>query len=444
MKTTILKSVLFLTLAASFTSCVNDDDYAIPTMDCTETSLVKTIEVSAVPFGTLAQYTGDDVIEAYVTSSDEGGNFFKAISFQTLDGLRAFSVPVDVSSTFVNLEPGRKVFIKLQNLYTDSPTTGAIGPRIGGIYVTTSGIASVGRLGESQYKEALVRSCTAVDEELLVHHVTIPQLIESGNMYLNKLVELDNVQFSNDAIGKTYYIEGALNTIGGATNIPLIDVLGNSVDFRTSSFANFAGKIVPSGSGKVRGVLTKYNSGYQFLARTERDVQLTSPRFKTLLNEAFTSNLGEWTTYSVIGGEVWAHSAQYGNPGGMAKMSGYNNGNKNNEDWLISPVQDLTGLANGATLSFDNAYKFDGNPIVVLISKDYDGIGNPSTTGTWTVVPGAVLSTGNYAYANSGNLDISDYTGAGTEHVYVAFKYTSTTTAASTWEIDNVKILPLD
>ena len=441
MKTTILKSVLFVALAAGFTSCVNDDDYAIPSMDCTETNLTKTIEVAAVPFGTLAQYTGDDVIEAYVTSSDEGGNFFKTISFQTLDGSRAFSVPVDVSSTFVNLEPGRKVFIKLKNLYTDFPAVnGAIGPRIGAIYLSATGAASVGRLPESQYKEALVRSCTVVDENDLVQHVTIPQLLQ-GTTYLNKLVELDNVQFGDDAINKTYYIEGAANTIGGATNIPLTDILGNSVDFRTSSFANFAGKMVATGNGKVRGVLTKYNDGYQFLARTERDIQLTNPRVKSLLNESFTSSLGNWTTYNVLGAETWTHSPTFGNPGGMAKMSGYSNGNKANEDWLISPPQDLTELTS-ATLSFDNAYKFDGNPIVVLISKDYNGVGNPTTTGTWTVLSGAVLSAGNYVYANSGILNISDYTGAGAENVYVAFKYTSTTAAASTWEVDNVKILP--
>jgi hypothetical protein len=32
----------------------------------------------------LSQYTYDDIIEAYVVSSDENGNFFKTISLQTL------------------------------------------------------------------------------------------------------------------------------------------------------------------------------------------------------------------------------------------------------------------------------------------------------------------------------------------------------------------------
>ena len=143
----------------------------------------------------------------------------------------------------------------------------------------------------------------------------------------------------------------------------------------------------------------------------------------------------------MTGAEVWAHSTIYGNPGSMAKMSGYATANRANEDWLISPVQNLSTLTT-ATLSFDNAYKFTGDPIVVLVSKNYSGTGNPYAAGvTWTTLTGAALSAGNYVWTNSGNLSLSSFVGAGNSTVYVAFKYTSSTTAASTWEIDNVKIL---
>ncbi|MGK4566473.1 choice-of-anchor J domain-containing protein [Flavobacterium sp. 3HN19-14] len=160
----------------------------------------------------------------------------------------------------------------------------------------------------------------------------------------------------------------------------------------------------------------------------------------SLFNEGFNTGFGAWSTYSVTGAETWTYGATFGNPGGMAKISGYNAGNQNNEDWLISPAQNLTSVTGLTTLSFDTAYKFNGNPIVALISKDYNGTGNPATAGTWTVLTGATLSSGDYVFANSGGIDISNFTGTGAEHVYIAFKYTSTTTASSTWEIDNVKI----
>jgi hypothetical protein len=40
------------------------------------------------------------------------------------------------------------------------------------------------------------------------------------------------------------------NNIGGATNWNLIDKKGTKSFFRTSSYADFASKLVPTGSGK--------------------------------------------------------------------------------------------------------------------------------------------------------------------------------------------------
>jgi hypothetical protein len=287
------------------------------------------------------------------------------------------------------------------------------------------------------YKSKLIASCTNLSEEVLVKKAPIASLLNDSN--LNTLVEVSGVQFEDDAIGRKYY-ESA-NDLGGATNWLLNDVSGAKVIFRTSSYATYANHLLPTGSGTVRGVLTKYGSDYQLIARTEDDVKLTGPRTVPLLSEGFTSSFGSWTSFSVVGAEVWTHSAIYGNPGGMAKMSGYATTNKLNEDWLISPAVDLSNIT-AATLSFDNAYKFTGNPIKVFVSNNYSGTGSPAAAGvTWTELTGAVLSNGNYVYANSGALNLSAFLGAGNSAVRVAFKYTSTTSAASTWEIDNVKIL---
>jgi S-adenosylmethionine hydrolase len=70
----------------------------------------------------VSQYKYDDVIEAYVVSTDEYGNFFKSISFQTLATATTkaigFSVPVDVA-IYVDYRLGNKVYIKLKDQYTD-------------------------------------------------------------------------------------------------------------------------------------------------------------------------------------------------------------------------------------------------------------------------------------------------------------------------------------
>lgn len=448
MKTTILKSAFLIALSVGlFSSCVKDDDYSTPQLvECDGTTLVANRNVSQiVAMPTVAMHQDiapgtSDVIEAYVTSSDIGGNFFKSISFQTKDGSKAFSMPVDAVNTFIDYEPGRKVLIKMDGLYTDSPVSGPIGMRIGSLYVSTSGFPSVGRMPEADFRAAAQPSCKIVNEDELLPAtpVTLGQI--KNDAFLNRLVEIDNVMFDDNSIGSTYYNAG--NDLGGATNLNLIDVAGGSIIFRTSSFANFAAKSVLKGSGKVRGVVTKYGGDYQFIARSANDIKLTdnvNDRFD-YIKEGFDASQGSWTAVSVTGSQSWQYSATFGNPGGMMKMSGYSGGNQNNEDWLISPALDFSAWTLGY-MSFDNAYKFTGNPIQVYISTNYPGTGSPLAAGVvWTEITVAPegLSQGNYAYANSGPLNISAYTGTGNTNVHVAFKYTSDTAAASTWEIDNV------
>ena len=444
MKTQIYKSS-FLALAiaaAALTGCVNDDDYSVPvnSLACTEPSYTVNMTPQMVPASTVvAAYedspaNGADVIEAYVTSSDEGGNFFKSISFQTLNGSFGFSVPVDANSTFINFEPGRKVYITLAGSYTDI-YNGSL--RIGAIYVNPSnGSAQVGRVPDTQITNLLHRSCTVVDEEQLVRHMTLTQAKNDAN--LNTLIEIDNVQFADNAITTNYY-DSALD-LGGATNHNLVDADGNTIIFRTSSFANFAGSPVASGNGSVRGVLTKFGSDYQFMARTEDDVKLNNPRLVPAFFETFSATTWpNWVKYSVTGTQTWQLDTANGDPAPSAKMSGYQNGNFANEDWLISPAIDLTGKTS-ATLSFRNTSRFAGDLIKVYISTNYT-TGAPSTA-TWTDITSMVnldLTEEGYVFVSSGSVMVNEL--AGSNNARVAFKYTSTTAAARTWEIDNVKVV---
>jgi hypothetical protein len=408
---------------------VKEDDYQVPNANCTETTLTKTIEVKNIPASSIVtQYKNDDVIEAYVTSSDKGGNFYKSISFQALDGSRGFSVPVDVTSTFTNFEPGRKVFVSLKNQYTDISNDGV---RIGTLYVSpSSGIASVGRLSAFDYGKVLHRSCTTISEELLVKKVTISEA-KNDNL-LNTLLEVNDVQLSECEKSKTYY--DASFDVGGATNHLVTDANGNTLILRVGSFTNFAADTIPSGSGKIRGVMTKYGTDYQFIPRTKNDIQFNQTRFKTQLNETFDGGLNCWTGYSVKGDQVWTTDNQDGNY--FAKMSGFSGSSNANEDWLISKKIDLSGYAS-ASLSFETAKNFTGTALKLYISSDYTGYGSPSTA-KWTLVTATFATANNYVWTPSGAIDLASYLGK--NNVYFGFKYTSTTTNSATWELDNVKI----
>jgi hypothetical protein len=462
MKTTFLKSALLMVLSAGvFSSCINDDDYQIPNLECNGTSLAKTIEVEQVPAtANVALYNQDDVIEAYVTSSDEGGNFFKSISFQTLNGSKGFSVPVDVTSTFTNFEPGRKVLIKLKGRYTDISNGGL---RIGGIFVNSSGTASVGRLSEANYRRTLNRSCTVVNENQLVRTLTIAQAKQDIN--LNTLIELDGVQFTDPALGKRYY-ESSMD-IGGATNHLLTDATGNTIIFRTSSFANFAGKQVPNGFGKVRGVLTKFGSDYQFFARLENDVKLTGERIEVdfapplvgnninYLCGGYTDNFEAYTAGTTstgqklfpnyindafVGSAYWVCRSNGTPTNKFIQMTAFSTG-QTVKTYFIVPVN--FSCANNFSFQSRNSFS-NGSVLKVYYSTNYTPGGSISAATLTDITSSFTISTANNATGPFTNSGIWTKPGALTGNGFILFEYSGSAIATpaitTNMDIDNIVI----
>ena len=118
-------------------------------------------------------------------------------------------------------------------------------------------------------------------------------------------------------------------------------------------------------------------------------------------------------------------------------MSGFSGGAQTNEDWLISLPIDLSNTPS-AFLTFQTVKRYSGNDIEVFYATDYNG-GDPTTDGTWVALsPTLDTNTGSWSsWTDSGSLDLSAAAGG---NVFIAFKYTSTSSAAATWEIDNVKV----
>ena len=433
-----LKLILATALFSTLFSCINNDNYSEPdlTGECADLTATKTIQDVALVATSTAQLwdsNTDSIMEAYVTSSDEGGNFYKSVSMISIDGTKGFSMPIDAYNLYTKYEPGRKVYINLNGRhFANNSQTSTL--EIGSLYNGTQ----VGRVSGVEYEAAVKRGCTKVSEETLVNHMTIAQAKNNAN--LHKLIEFDAVQFADESLGKTYF-DKTLNPspTWTATNHIIKDASGASIIVRVSEFATFSSKSIPSGNGKIRGVLTKYNNDYQFMIRTENDVKLTNDRVVPLFEESF-ANFAAWTKYSVTGAQVWVVDPTYGNPGACAKMTGFASSvNNANEDWLISPAINLSAVTS-ATLTFDNVCKFAGNDIEVFISSNYSGSGAPSAA-TWTPLTANLDTnvTGSYIWKPSGAINISALTG--NSNVRVAFKYTSTSTASKTWEIDNVKVV---
>lgn len=85
---------------------------------------------------------------------------------------------------------------------------------------------------------------------------------------------------------------------------------------------------------------------------------------------------------------------------------------------------------------FQTAKNYTGPDLQVLISNDYAGTGDPNLA-TWTALS-PTLCSGGWAWTPSGWQDVSTTDGS---DVYLAFKYTSTSSAAAAWEVDEILVV---
>ncbi len=153
--------------------------------------------------------------------------------------------------------------------------------------------------------------------------------------------------------------------------------------------------------------------------------------FILINQENFDTDLGDWTPYNVNGNQEWVQSEFSGKT--FAKMTGYDNGAFDNEDWLISPPLNFTSY-DSAFFNFESTFNYTGPDLELYVSTDYDGVGNPNDY-TWINISDLVIwSDGSWNWVESGNIDLGDFM---TSNTFLGFRFTSTTDGSATWELDS-------
>ena len=451
----IFKNLMtFAVVSILFTSCVNETFDDPKNGECVDPSIVKNKEVSDIyaiatnPTGTIPNtptYTANDIIEAHVISSDEGGNFYKKIYMQPTDGTKGFYVSLEGTNLYTKkLEPGRKVYIKLKNLAYCNPTSFDTGLTFG---APPTNIYAVDRLAALDVDKHIIPTCSTVNEETIVHaNLTVAQA--KSLTYLNTLVELKNVQFKSFcSTYSTKDFDTSLKITDGTTEI----------DVRTSHFANFAGNNVPYGNGTIRGVLSKYGSTYQIVLRTERDVKLNNPRvevahlpkvgtalaYSGTVNENFESystttsgaNLPKYINDAVLGDRYW--DVVFFSSNKYLQMSAYGSGC--NRTMFYVPVNFTA--ANTFSFKSKDGYS-NGQPLKIYYSTDYVPGGDVNQATLVDITSSFEISkdhTTGYAttFTNSGNYSIpASLTGNG----YFIFEYDASNGTTTTIQIDDILI----
>ena len=445
-KINLNKIAVLLVSLVVLTGCVEDDNFDVPS----------TIEgISEYPntdaeFNTLSgvlgafgsngneAYTYEAASETvsekytvgYVVSSDEGGNFYKQLVIQDApeNPTAAIVVQVDKNPLFTQYEFGRKVYVKLNGL-----TVGE-----------SNGVLQLGRLNGDQIDEIastlvpnhIIR--TSEVATIVPKEVSISQFSDALE---SQYIRLNDMQFnSNLVVGNTTTFASETNDSFDGERLLESCATGSSVILSTSTFSDFKGLPLPANRGSIDGVLTRdyFDDFYTIYINTPEAINFDNDlRCDPLFEDDFSAgNLDKWTPYNVTGTQEWYYNT-FGNPDDSATMSGFSGGAQTNEDWLISLPIDLSNTPS-AFLTFQTVKRYDGNDIEVFYATDYNG-GDPTTDGTWVALsPTLDTNTGSWSsWTDSGSLDLSAAAGG---NVFIAFKYTSTSSSAATWEIDNVKV----
>jgi hypothetical protein len=222
---------------------VRCEDSALLEPTITMTDLRAKYEGELLEFGVDENF----ILEGFVISSDEKGNFNNEIFLQdTAENPTAgIRLLIELENYYEKYSMGQKVYVKLNRLYMDEWD----GKLTVGIYKK----GSVGEISEEQLHECLIKTKEKSD--------LIPKEIEIGSLadfsQENVLVSLLDVQLSKEEKGKAFtYFSGE------ETAIRFLESCGEyqKTGVFTRETANFSDQKFPTGNGKITGVFYKQNS----------------------------------------------------------------------------------------------------------------------------------------------------------------------------------------
>lgn len=282
---TFFKTIVFATVTSTvITSCVKSDDWETPPIVCNNKFEAPTTTLSA--FAALASgsatYTvpadGPAVIfDAYVVSSDESGNFYKTISIQDKaeNPTIGLSIEVDKGSNYVDFPVGAHVRIKANGLVVGwdrgTKKIGSVDPNF-----------AIGRIPSVLFPRYISGVCNGNGMEIAtLVPKKLPSLTEAmKDQYLNTLVTVPDVQFTNDMVTPSpkTFIEYLAGT-GKDTNRDIEAKAGGKSILRNSGFFTYGAQLIPTKSGDLTFVVSKYNSEFQMFIRSLTDINFTKDRF---------------------------------------------------------------------------------------------------------------------------------------------------------------------
>lgn len=207
---------------------------------------------------------------------------------------------------------------------------------------------------------------------------------------------------------------------------------GTNVSFDANLSINNGKPVVTVGNATITAWTEK--AGGDIDVNFDGEPQPQPGEEAVVLNESFATGQGSFTidNKQLPNGEgsfVWSHGSY--NDDKFMKASAYINDTKYaSESWLVSPLVDLS-QATTATLTFDHAHNYAGTA-----EEEFTLWATETSADNWQQL--TIDKYGSGFKFTTATIDLSAYAG---KTIKFAFKYISTTDAAGTWEIKNVKVV---
>ncbi|MDV7137877.1 DUF5689 domain-containing protein [Maribacter sp. TH_r10] len=332
--------------------CVKDRNFDKPEESCA---------LGLEPNSTFAEVKGlyedgtikiqdDLIIEGYVVSSDEKGNFFSSLHFQDSpeNPSEGFQLDFDIRDSHLFYPIGSKIYLKLKGLYLGKQQ-GVY--KLGGVF-TSFGNLSVGRLPANIVPQHLFVSC---DEEVSLIPVEA-QIDRLDDQMVNTLVQFEDVEVIEEELGLPFA------DVEEETERTLIDCDDNDIILLNSGYSDFQSGILPDRNGSVVGVLLRDNSGFKIVVRDLDDIYFQNERCAEVIDE-FTSNsifISELADPNNNSGARFVELYNAGSTG--LSLKGWTLIRYTNDNTEISSTIDLTGYEIGAErtlLISPNASEFE-------------------------------------------------------------------------------------
>ena len=207
----------------------------------------------------------DIQIKARVTGNDIGGNIYNQISVD--DGTGGILICIAQGGLWGYLPVGQEILVNLKDLYI-----GTYGnqPQIGTPYTSNSGYTSPSRMNRTLWQEHFRLLGTADISKVDTLEFDLSKIKDEEYMKENcgRLMIAKGVKLSQ-ANGKRTFAPESDVEAGNAVNRSVNN--STKLVVRTSTYADFAGTVMPEGKVDLIGIFTRYRDTWQILMRQDGD-----------------------------------------------------------------------------------------------------------------------------------------------------------------------------